>query len=59
MKLPKQWEYITATIDLIHGPPTSEDLDEYGRDGWELVAAVLTPGAKVVHYFKRPKQAGS
>ncbi len=59
---PQAWEYLTVALE----DPTVS-LDQYGADGWELVAAVqpsfvtATPGATpLVFYFKRPKtSAGS
>ena len=49
-----QWEYLTAPV-LIHS--TQAILNNFGRDGWELVA--VTTGAnndQPVAWFKRPKQ---
>ena len=47
-----QWEYLTAPV-LVHA--TKQILDNFGRDGWELVQIV--PGMNpenLVAYFKRP-----
>ena len=47
-----KWEYLTAPV-LVHN--TKAILDNFGRDGWELVA--LVPGLNpenLVAYFKRP-----
>ncbi|MGH1561155.1 DUF4177 domain-containing protein [Mumia sp. DW29H23] len=47
-----QWEYMTAPV-LVHS--TKAILDNFGRDGWELVQIV--PGMNpenLVAYFKRP-----
>ncbi|CAN5193942.1 MAG: hypothetical protein JWP10_1795 [Nocardioidaceae bacterium] len=47
-----KWEYITAPV-LVHA--TKQILDNFGRDGWELVQIV--PGMNpenLVAYFKRP-----
>ncbi|WP_262847714.1 DUF4177 domain-containing protein [Mumia quercus] len=49
-----QWEYLTAPV-LVHS--TKAILDNFGRDGWELVQIV--PGMNpenLVAYFKRPVQ---
>jgi hypothetical protein len=46
------WEYLTAPV-LIHS--TQAILNNFGRDGWELVA--VTTGAnpeQLVAWFKRP-----
>jgi len=47
------WEYLTAPL-LIHN--TKAILDNFGRQGWELVA--ISPGPagteNVIAYFKRP-----
>ena len=48
------WEYLTAPV-LIHS--TQAILNNFGRDGWELVA--VTTGAnpeQLVAWFKRPVQ---
>jgi hypothetical protein len=46
------WEYLTAPL-LIHN--TKAILDNFGRDGWELVQIVPGPNPEnVVAYFKRP-----
>ena len=50
--MPK-WEYSTVPL-LVHA--TKQILDNWGDDGWELVA--LTPGPnaeQLVAYMKRPK----
>ena len=47
-----KWEYLTAPV-LVHA--TKQILDNFGRDGWELVQIV--PGMNpenLVAYFKRP-----
>jgi len=47
-----RWEYLTAPL-LIHN--TKAILDNFGRDGWELVT--VTSGAnpeQLVGWFKRP-----
>lgn len=47
-----KWEYLTAPV-LVHA--TKQILDNFGSEGWELVAVV--PGMNpenLVAYFKRP-----
>ena len=51
-----RWEYLTAPL-LIHN--TKAILDNFGRDGWELVS--VTSGMSSEHlvaWFKRPVQSG-
>jgi hypothetical protein len=51
-----RWEYLTAPL-LIHN--TKAILDNFGRDGWELVS--VTSGMnpeQLVAWFKRPVQDG-
>lgn len=50
------WEYLTAPL-LVHA--TKQILDNFGRDGWELVQVVPGPagGDQLVAYFKRPLAA--
>lgn len=53
---PVRWEYLTAPL-LIHN--TKAILDNFGRDGWELVT--VTTGAspeQLVAWFKRPVRDG-
>lgn len=47
------WEYLTAPV-LVHN--TKMILDNFGRDGWELVQIVPNPlnQENLVAYFKRP-----
>lgn len=50
----EKWEYLTAPL-LIHN--TKMILDNFGDEGWELVAVV--PGQnseQLVAYFKRKKE---
>ena len=48
----QKWEYQTAPI-LVHA--TKQILDNFGSDGWELVAVVPGPNPEtLVAYFKRP-----
>ncbi|AZN30436.1 DUF4177 domain-containing protein [Flaviflexus salsibiostraticola] len=50
-----QWEYMTAPL-LIHNTKTI--LDNFGRQGWELVTVMPGPQGteNVVAYFKKPKE---
>ncbi len=49
---PTRWEYLTAPL-LIHN--TKAILDNFGRDGWELVTVLTGASAEnLVAYFKRP-----
>jgi hypothetical protein len=48
-----RWEYVTVPL-LIHA--TKQILDNWGDDGWELVAVVPAPsGEQHVAYMKKPK----
>jgi hypothetical protein len=48
-----KWEYATVPL-LVHA--TKQILDNWGDDGWELVAVVPGPSAEqLVAYMKRPK----
>ena len=51
-----RWEYLTAPL-LIHN--TKAILDNFGRDGWELVTVTsgMSP-EQLVAWFKRPVQGG-
>lgn len=50
----KTWEYVTVPL-LIHN--TKAILDNWGSDGWELVAVLLGPdGSNPVAYMKREKE---
>jgi hypothetical protein len=51
-----RWEYLTAPV-LIHN--TKAILDNFGRDGWELVSVTegMSPEQRVA-WFKRPVQSG-
>jgi hypothetical protein len=47
-----QWEYATVPL-LVHA--TKQILDNWGSDGWELVAVVPGPNPEqLVAYLKRP-----
>jgi hypothetical protein len=49
-----RWEYLTAPV-LIHN--TQAILNNFGRDGWELVAVTNgASGEQLVAWFKRPVQ---
>jgi hypothetical protein len=53
----KKWEY--ASVPLI--PHAAQEiLNNWGEDGWELVAVFSPPDVGgVVAYFKRPKEGQS
>ena len=49
-----QWEYATVPL-LVHA--TKQILDNWGQDGWELVAVIQGPSSEqLVAYLKRPKE---
>ncbi len=48
------WEYLT-TPQLIHN--TAAILNNWGKQGWELVQVVPGPEGGLVAYFKRPVTA--
>jgi hypothetical protein len=49
----QKWEYVTVPL-LVHA--TKQILDNWGQDGWELVAIVPGPNSEqLVAYMKRPK----
>jgi hypothetical protein len=49
----QKWEYVTVPL-LVHA--TKQILDNWGDDGWELVAVVPGPSSEqLVAYLKRPK----
>ncbi|MGD9531018.1 hypothetical protein [Pseudonocardia sp.] len=51
-----RWEYLTAPL-LIHN--TKAILDNFGRDGWELVTVTSGMSAEqLVGWFKRPVREG-
>jgi hypothetical protein len=53
MTQPTAWEYATIPL-LTHA--TKQILDQWGADGWELVAVLQGPtGEQHVAYLKRPK----
>ncbi len=48
-----KWEYVTVPL-LVHA--TKQILDNWGDDGWELVAVIPGPNPEqLVAYMKRPK----
>jgi hypothetical protein len=48
------WEYLTTPL-LIHN--TAAILNNWGKQGWELVQVVPGPEGGLVAYLKRPKGA--
>lgn len=50
------WEYLTTPL-LIHN--TAAILNNWGKQGWELVQIVTGPEGGLVAYLKRPSGAGS
>ncbi|MFT3797051.1 hypothetical protein [Microbacterium sp.] len=48
------WEYLTTPL-LIHN--TAAILNNWGKQGWELVQVVTGPEGGLVAYFKRPAGA--
>ncbi len=51
----QKWEYVTVPL-LTHA--TKQILDNWGQDGWELVAVIPGPSAdSLVAYMKRPIQS--
>ncbi|MDX2376900.1 DUF4177 domain-containing protein [Microbacterium sp. LRZ72] len=50
------WEYLTAPL-MIHN--TAAILNNWGKQGWELVQVVTGPEGGLVGYFKRPADAGA
>ena len=54
MSAMQKWEYATVPL-LVHA--TKQILDNWGMDGWELVAVVPGPNPEqLVAYLKRPKE---
>ena len=50
----QKWEYVTVPL-LVHA--TKQILDNWGSDGWELVAVIPGPNPEqLVAYLKRPKE---
>lgn len=50
------WEYVTTPL-LIHN--TAAILNNWGKQGWELVQIVTGPEGGLVAYLKRPVDAGT
>lgn len=50
------WEYMTTPL-LIHN--TAAILNNWGKQGWELVQVVPGPEGGLVGYFKRPTGGGA
>nr|WP_314845939.1 hypothetical protein [uncultured Microbacterium sp.] len=50
------WEYLTTPL-LIHN--TAAILNNWGKQGWELVQVVQGPEGGLVAYLKRPVSADS
>ncbi|HCS60473.1 MAG TPA: hypothetical protein DIW46_03610 [Microbacterium sp.] len=48
------WEYLTTPL-LIHN--TAAILNNWGKQGWELVQVITGPEGGLVAYFKRPTSA--
>jgi hypothetical protein len=48
-----KWEYVTVPL-LPHN--TKQILDNWGQDGWELVAVHSPEVGGTVAYFKKPKE---
>lgn len=46
-----RWEYATTPL-IIHS--TTQILNSWGEDGWELVTVISGPEGGLVAYFKRP-----
>ncbi len=46
-----RWEYATTPL-IIH--TTTQILNSWGDDGWELVTIIPGPEGGLVAYFKRP-----
>lgn len=50
------WEYLTTPL-LIHN--TAAILNNWGKQGWELVQVVTGPEGGLVAYLKRPVTDGT
>jgi len=50
----QKWEYLVVSQDTSNANEVSYILDQYGRDGWELVeVVVVSDSGDCLHYFKR------
>jgi hypothetical protein len=50
-----QWEYRRiARNPRDHGPPSEQELNALGAEGWELAGIANLPG-EIYFYFKRPR----
>lgn len=49
------WEYLTTPL-MIHN--TAQILNNWGKQGWELVQVVQSPEGGLVAYLKRPAGGG-
>jgi len=47
-----KWEYLRVWLD--RDPQQGGQLDELGRQGWELVSVVYLPSNDLLAYFKKP-----
>lgn len=54
MSATTKWEYLTAPV-LVHA--TKQILDNFGQDGWELVAIHTNAQGGLVAFLKKPKAA--
>lgn len=45
----RQWEYMNVECDRFQ----PKDLNEFGKDGWEMIQFALTKDDKYVIFFKR------
>lgn len=52
--IPIQWEYGVTLLTTPSCVEQTQILDRFGKDGWELVSAVLRPDGNTTAYLKRP-----
>ena len=50
----QMWEYTVITLNGLSDTGTEMELNRYGKNGWELVAAVPM-GPRIRYTFKRKK----
>ena len=51
------WEYKRLSRNLVReDPPTEEEMNSLGADGWELVGIVSQPDGEHFFYFKRQRR---